>query len=50
MVLFAKRFCGGEWSWPFDIHEAAKHAVAHGDDAYWRDWLFLYEQTWRYQP
>jgi len=36
-------------AWPFDLEEAAKHAMAHGEDQFWRDWLLLYEQTWKYE-
>ena len=50
MELFADRMCGGEWSYPFDLVEAAGHAVSQGDDPYWRRWLDLYEKTWEWTP
>ena len=50
MILFSDEMCGGDYGWPFDLTEAAAHAVAHGDEPFWRDWLLLYEQTWRYGP
>ena len=42
MERFADRMCDGDWTWPFDIHEASTHAAANGDDPFWRDWLLLY--------
>ena len=45
--MFADRVCGGGYvygRWDFD--EASKHAIAHGDDPFWRGWLELYETTW----
>jgi hypothetical protein len=50
MDLFGERMCGGEWSFPFNLDEAAEHAMANGDDPFWRDWLLLYEQTWAWRP
>ena len=50
MKLFAERFCGGEWAVPFNLTEAAAHAVSEGDDPFWRNWLLLYEKTWGFSP
>jgi hypothetical protein len=48
MTRFVGKVCGypEEWTSPFDLEEASQHAMAHGDDPFWRDWLLLYEQTW----
>jgi hypothetical protein len=48
MEMHAERLCGGQWCWPFDLEEASVYAMAHGDDPFWRDWLFLYETIWEY--
>ena len=37
---------GGMWA----LEEAASHAVANGDEPFWRGWLHLYEQTWAWLP
>ena len=50
MTLFADKWCGGDWTSPFDIVEAADHAVSQGDDPFWKEWLFLYEKTWAWTP
>ena len=50
MERWAKKMCGGDWCWPFDIHAASEHAMAHADEEFWRDWLLLYEQTWAFGP
>ena len=44
MERFAWELCGDEysWHWPFDIHEASGHAMAHGDEPFWKDWLLIY--------
>ena len=48
MELFADKFCGGDWTSPFDLVEAAGHAVSQGDNPFWREWLYLYEKTWEW--
>ena len=49
MESFAEQLCGGEWAYPFDLEEAAEHAMAHGHEPQWKDWLLLYEQTWAWR-
>lgn len=47
-----RKRCGMDgpwWAW-FDFDEASQHAVAHGDDPFWRSWLQLLEQAWTIQP
>ena len=48
MVRFSERMGCDGWSWPFDLEEASRHAMAHSDEPFWRDWLLLYERTWQY--
>lgn len=50
MERFAERHCAGSWTLPFELDEAAEHALANGDDPYWRKWLEIYEQTWEFSP
>ena len=50
MEEFAERHCDGLWHYPFDLEEAAKHAVANGADRFWREWLEKYELTWAWSP
>ena len=46
-VHFADRVCGGIYTYSmWDFDEASQHAVAHGDDPYWRKWLLMYEEMW----
>ena len=46
MQRFGDRICGGAWRLPFDLDAASQHAVAKGDESFWRDWLLLYERVW----
>jgi hypothetical protein len=64
MELFSEKVCGDEhrgaensyhgleieWSYPFDLVEAAEHALSQGNDPFWRAWLELYEKTWAWTP
>jgi hypothetical protein len=52
MRLFAQERCGDpdNWAVPFSLTEAAEHAVAEGDDPFWRRWLDGYERTWTFSP
>ena len=50
MERYADALCDGQWFYPFDLDEAADHAVAHSHDPYWREWLELYETTWAWTP
>ena len=49
MEQWADKMCGGSWSWPLDLDEAAEHALAHSDEPFWKEWLLLYEETWKYK-
>lgn len=50
MELFGDRVCAGGWHYPFDLVEGAEHALAHGDEPFWREWLMQYEKTWAWTP
>lgn len=52
MCDFAGAVCGcrDEWAVPFDLVDAAAHAVANADDPFWRSWLERYEMTWSLSP
>lgn len=55
MIDFKREVCGHgqgadpNWSVPWPLHEGAQHAVAHGHEPYWRNWLLKYEQTWGFR-
>ncbi len=50
MESFGDVVCGGGWRYPFDLVEAAEHALAHGNEPFWREWLMQYEKTWAWTP
>ena len=50
MESFGDEYCGGGWSYPFDLIEGAEHALAHSDEPFWREWLMQYEKTWAWTP
>jgi hypothetical protein len=50
MERFGEKVCHGDWHYPFDLIEAAEHAVANSDDPFWRGWLDLYATTWKWTP
>ena len=43
-------FHWGEYAGAIDLEECAEHALAQGDDPFWKDWLLIYEMAWDYLP
>jgi hypothetical protein len=50
MEDFTNELCDGGFAYPFDLKEAAEHALAHGGEEFWRAWLYKYEETWAFSP
>ncbi len=46
--MFQRKVCGYYYGGPFYVEDAAHHAMAHGHETYWRRWLVIYEQTWKF--
>lgn len=53
VLRFKIEVCDYEETWfpgHGDLSEMAQHAVAHGDEPFWRDWLLIYEMAWPHLP